>query len=380
MKVSNPYGPAGRTHLKSLISAKFILIPSIFVFLVLSLSATVVFAIDPLANLTLLVENDRGLLPDKKKEWLSIIQKHFKGKRFSFDYSRLVYGILSEAKFNGVDMNRAGRVAFDSTIAVAQGGPVREVAELALFAFSEDLTSEKIRFYADILQKCNSAGLPDYVVQEMMHTSKREDWPAKTFTTIMEGLIKAARQNLDVEKVALFMLISIAQNLGSPAEIVRDAIKDAGRRAWEKLQRATKAPVETPFIRKRKVAIDFDSFQRSVESFLGTPYFWGGNSRFGVDCSGFTKLVMQANGYRIPRVSRDQAKVGRPVAKDEFNLGDLIFFDTKNEGRINHVGLYLGGNLMAHASSSKGVTIVLFSDRYFQSRFVSGRRIVNYFK
>jgi cell wall-associated NlpC family hydrolase len=115
-----------------------------------------------------------------------------------------------------------------------------------------------------------------------------------------------------------------------------------------------------------------------VESFLGTPYVWGGNTRRGVDCSGFTKLVFKENGYAIPRVSRDQAKTGRAVKQKDLKLGDLVFFDTKGEGYVTHVGFYLGGNLMAHASSSKGVIIVLFSNRYFQSRYKGARRIVAY--
>jgi cell wall-associated NlpC family hydrolase len=126
------------------------------------------------------------------------------------------------------------------------------------------------------------------------------------------------------------------------------------------------------------VALSFEAFRRSVESFLGTPYVWGGETRQGADCSGFTQLVMKENGYHIPRVSRDQAKTGKKVAEDELKLGDLVFFDTKGEGRVTHVGLYLGGNLMVHASSSKGVIIVLFSNRYFQSRYTGARRVVRY--
>jgi cell wall-associated NlpC family hydrolase len=130
--------------------------------------------------------------------------------------------------------------------------------------------------------------------------------------------------------------------------------------------------------RTSQIALDYDTLRRSVESFIGTPYVWGGNTRHGVDCSGFTKLVMYENGYVIPRVSRDQAKAGTHVYKDNLKLGDLVFFDTKGRGLVTHVGLYLGGNLLVHASSSKGVTIVLFSDRYFQSRYVTSRRIVSY--
>jgi len=378
MKDPDMFVPACIKYFKRVNGRKLILIPFLFIFLMFTLPGTIVLAADPLDNLTRLVKNDRGLNTDKKNEWLSIIRTYFNGRRLSFDYSRLVYGILSEAKFNGVDLNIAGRVALDSAIAVENGGPQNEVAEISLFAFTGNLTSENIRFYADILKKCKISGIPAYIVWEMISTSKTENWPEKTFITIMEGLVQASGKSADIEKIALFMIISIAQNLGSPEQIVKDAINDANRRAREKLQGAPKTPSDTPYGLNRNMAIDFDAFRNSVESFLGTPYFWGGYSRRGVDCSGFTRLVMQENGYGIPRVSRDQAKVGRPVSMGELQLGDLVFFDTKNEGGINHVGLYLGGNLLAHASSSRGVTIVLFSDPYFQSRYIGGRRIIRY--
>ncbi|MBT8490148.1 MAG: C40 family peptidase [Deltaproteobacteria bacterium] len=178
------------------------------------------------------------------------------------------------------------------------------------------------------------------------------------------------------------MLISVAQKLGTPEKIVQDALADAKKRASSRPEKKKAQSIKKPFSSQSagtsREALNYDTLRRSVESFIGTPYVWGGNTRRGVDCSGFTRLVMYENGYRIPRVSRDQAKAGTSVYKNNLKLGDLVFFDTKGRGRITHVGLYLGGNLLVHASSSKGVTIVLFSGRYFQSRYVTSRRIVHY--
>ena len=85
---------------------------------------------------------------------------------------------------------------------------------------------------------------------------------------------------------------------------------------------------------------------------------------------------MDAIGCRLPRVSRDQARTGRKVAKSELRPGDLVFFDMKLIGRITHVGLYLGADLMAHASEKHGVIIVPFSKQYFQRRYVPARRVL----
>lgn len=333
---------------------------------------------DPMNTFRDLLKRDKGLSLQEKEQWIFLARQQFHDTRFSFDYGKIVYQIFSQAKFDEVDMARAALVAYNSTIAIDKSGLEQEVVDLAPFAFSADLTPEEISSYAAISQKSNSAGVPLHVTQEMIRNSKTENWSPDTFTIIMEGLIKAASEGLNVEKVALYMLISVVQGLGTPDQIVRDALVDARKKRETKVPQgiSKKEPVvKTPAI--PRVAIEYEKFKVSIESFLGTPYLWGGNTRRGVDCSGFTKLVMQENGYNIPRVSRDQARVGTKVHEKALNLGDLLFFDTKGMGHVTHVGIYLGGNLLVHSSSSKGVTLVLFSDRYFHSRFLSARRIVS---
>lgn len=342
-------------------------------------AANKISSAEALADFNRLVDKDAGLTSDEKDHWKKLARETFEGKSFSYDYSNLIYDIFSQAKFDEVAIETAAQVAFASAKAVNRGAPMDEVSDLALLAFSVSLTSDEIRLYAITSRKSTEAGVPTHVTQEMVRNAKEDTWTEHSFTTIMNGLMQAAKENLDTEKVGLFMLISVAQNLGTPERIVEDALNDGRKRASVKPLKKSAEPVKkTDSPKAPKIALDYDSFRGSVESFLGTPYVWGGNTRTGVDCSGFTRLVLDENGYRIPRVSRDQAKVGTSVTKSSLRLGDLVFFDTKGYGKITHVGLYLGGNLMVHASSSKGVTLVLFSNRYFQSRYVSARRIVRY--
>ena len=58
-------------------------------------------------------------------------------------------------------------------------------------------------------------------------------------------------------------------------------------------------------------------------------------------------------GVKIPRVAREQAKVGQFVAPNGLMYGDLIFFGSSNvkSKRITHVGIYLSDGWFAHASS-----------------------------
>jgi lipoprotein Spr len=104
-----------------------------------------------------------------------------------------------------------------------------------------------------------------------------------------------------------------------------------------------------------------------VYDWIGTPYHFGGSSRRGIDCSAFTKeLYSEVFNLDIKRNSRDIFSMVNPVGKDELKEGDLVFFKIHSRS-ISHVGIYLGNNKFAHASS-RGVAISSLDDAYY-SRF-----------
>jgi cell wall-associated NlpC family hydrolase len=121
--------------------------------------------------------------------------------------------------------------------------------------------------------------------------------------------------------------------------------------------------------------------ERNAKSFLGTPYVWGATGPSKFDCSGFTQWVFRDAGINIPRVSREQAKVGQYVRYENLQRGDMVFFDTKKRrtGKVCHVGIYLGNGDFIHASSSgKKVVIFNFNDKkFYKKRFLWGRRLTN---
>ena len=116
-----------------------------------------------------------------------------------------------------------------------------------------------------------------------------------------------------------------------------------------------------------------------VYDWIGTPYRFGGSSKKGIDCSAFTKeLYSEVFNLDIQRSSRDIFSTVSPVSKDELKEGDLVFFKIHSR-RISHVGIYLGNNRFAHASS-RGVAISSLDDAYYSRYFYRGGRLLGSYK
>lgn len=118
-----------------------------------------------------------------------------------------------------------------------------------------------------------------------------------------------------------------------------------------------------------------------AKHYLGTRYVWGATGPNKFDCSGFTQKVYRSAGVNLPRISREQAKVGSYIEYENLQRGDMVFFDTKRKktGRVTHVGIYLEDGKFIHASSgNKRVVITNFNQKkFYKNRFLWGRRVFN---
>ena len=118
-----------------------------------------------------------------------------------------------------------------------------------------------------------------------------------------------------------------------------------------------------------------------AKKLLGHKYVWGATGPQTYDCSGFTQKVFKKTvGIRLPRVSREQAKVGKYIKYAQLKRGDMVFFDTEKHytRRVNHVGIYLGNNQFIHASSAKKKVVITSFKRkpFYKKRFLWGRRVL----
>lgn len=88
----------------------------------------------------------------------------------------------------------------------------------------------------------------------------------------------------------------------------------------------------------------------AARKMLGTPYVWGGTQPGGVDCSGLIYLIYNQRGFKLPRVSADQARSGQRVGFKQLRPGDLVANDnsSRNNG-ADHIGIYIGNGQVIHA-------------------------------
>ena len=113
-----------------------------------------------------------------------------------------------------------------------------------------------------------------------------------------------------------------------------------------------------------------------AESFLGTPYVWGGTTpKPGFDCSGYVQYVYAHFGINLYRVTWDQFTEGQSVSKADLEPGDLVFFSTYAPG-ASHVGIYIGNHMMID-SSDYGVAYDSIDYPYWAARYIGARRVAN---
>ncbi len=120
---------------------------------------------------------------------------------------------------------------------------------------------------------------------------------------------------------------------------------------------------------------------RTAVDAMGTPYTWGGNDGNGYDCSGLIQYAYGQHGIILPRISRDQARMGRAVEPrlETLRPGDILGFSVEGD-RVTHVGLYVGDGEFIH-SSTGGVKLSSLSatdgdSQWWRRHWTAARRIL----
>jgi len=110
---------------------------------------------------------------------------------------------------------------------------------------------------------------------------------------------------------------------------------------------------------------------------VGRPYRWGGeNPSYGFDCSGLVQWCYGSVGVTLPRVVREQKKVGKSIDGDRLRPGDLVFFALSGDS-TSHVGVYIGDRRFVHAPrAGQPVRVNSLDDSWWRERWTASRRVV----
>jgi cell wall-associated NlpC family hydrolase len=140
---------------------------------------------------------------------------------------------------------------------------------------------------------------------------------------------------------------------------------------------------------------DLSEWQRTILTtavrFTGYPYVWGGEderTERGFDCSGFVwrvyKLQAYPGGEALPGVLRGRTSYqmsgevppAERIGFDDLQPADVLFFGPKGARSkpkdVDHMGIYLGGGWMIHASRY-GVALAPL-DGWYSDEFAWARR------
>ncbi len=118
-------------------------------------------------------------------------------------------------------------------------------------------------------------------------------------------------------------------------------------------KKATPTPTPKPSAAQLRY-MRLSGFARYVSGFVGCRYVYGGSTPSGFDCSGFSMYCYSKYyNIRLPHGANMQMHRGRKVSLSALQTGDLIFFDHDHNGKADHVGIYVGGGKMVHASNAR---------------------------
>lgn len=172
--------------------------------------------------------------------------------------------------------------------------------------------------------------------------------------------------------VSLLLLIAAVSCKSHKATVIRAS--GPGVRVENSVRIPKGAMSDPSFSNSKKVG---EALVKAARTWIGTPYRYGGQSKSGTDCSGLTMaLYKDVANMTLPRTAAQQAEYCFDIPQRELQPGDLVFFSTSSHGgKVSHVGMYIGGGRMIHASTSRGVIESSLDEKYYKNHYHSSGRV-----
>ncbi|WP_420793333.1 C40 family peptidase [Pseudomonas rubra] len=129
---------------------------------------------------------------------------------------------------------------------------------------------------------------------------------------------------------------------------------------------------------RQELEANLDRLVERAHQLIGVPYRWGGMSvKGGFDCSGLLVYLFRNEAdIRIPRTTSAMLKSGaRTIKQSQLKRGDAVFFNRNGQGRIGHVGLYIGEGRFIHAPrTGKHIRIDSLKNSYWSKSYTTAKR------
>ena len=190
-----------------------------------------------------------------------------------------------------------------------------------------------------------------------LESDGQEGWAdAKMICPMTDDEYKAYKKSYDkAALVAMPMAYALSENNGQTIPLTagtRLAHYASGQ--FEVL--GVRFRIDPGMVIEQPMELNEPNLLQAGRFFLNVPYLWGGKNAMGMDCSGFSQIVMSLFGKRLLRNASEQATQGKAVASlQDAKAGDLAFFDhyepnNEQPQKITHVGIIIDPTRIVHCS------------------------------
>ena len=229
----------------------------------------------------------------------------------------------------------------------------RETAEMStqiLFAEQCEILAEQARWYQVRLCQDGQEGWVDKKMLTPLSAEEEQKLPAEATAMVLMPMAYAVSEN-NGQTIPLTAGTRLCNYKDGRFELL-----GVGFRIDPSMVLTAPLPLDEPHL------------LQAVRFFLNIPYLWGGKNAMGMDCSGFTQVVLSLFGKHLLRNASEQATQGMEVSGlENAQAGDLAFFckpqtnnannetNGKNENNgnnttITHVGILIDKQRIIHCS------------------------------
>lgn len=229
----------------------------------------------------------------------------------------------------------------------------RETAEMStqiLFAEQCEILAEQARWYQVRLCQDGQEGWVDKKMLTPLSAEEEQKLPAEATAMVLMPMAYAVSEN-NGQTIPLTAGTRLCNYKDGRFELL-----GVGFRIDPSMVLTAPLPLDEPHL------------LQAVRFFLNIPYLWGGKNAMGMDCSGFTQVVLSLFGKHLLRNASEQATQGTEVNRlEDAQAGDLAFFckpktnhvnnetngknaNNGNNTTITHVGILIDKQRIIHCS------------------------------